>query len=461
MSTIPSLLMPDLSGLSSAVVIRDKRTKSPSAARAPGSKALHALVCLALLSVFAPGVHAGTPDRTPPRLQEYREESFQPYRTPDRQTDGYEMKLPYQLGSWELTDPVFRDKDDKRNDLALVGARPTLVFVLGWYLRFNIGSQNAKPSESEQRRQDKLTELLKELNEHAKTNRKKYDVLVTFQTAFSQDREAIRKVFKDAKTEYLDFAELAPLPSKPDSKFVNYWSNLIQTPSFEMIKQGEKSHPLGSWLWMATPGTVEAWGVWGNDSELSRLQKWERESDMPKALKISDRNCREIAELMAHWQLEDADKALVKLEKKADKGDSRNLELLREFEASLEQSYRENIAGVHKQAGYLVEYANALEKLGEDYFGKRSERGKAIIEEVKTYRDTDEYIHVEKAKKDFEKLSDRIYAELNGNLHGQDYAKHHARIMAKNKKAIDKFNEDYGDTPYAETTRRWASDAGK
>ncbi|MCA8935831.1 MAG: hypothetical protein KDB68_06460 [Planctomycetes bacterium] len=427
-------------------------------------KTLPSLLMLTLIgacsAIMAQPVHAETPWRTPPLLEQYRVESFKPYRTPQRPTDGYEMKLPYQFGSWELIDAKLRDKDDKRTNMALLGSKPTMLFVLGSYLSGSVGSKNSKPTDAEKKRQDRLLELFHDLEKHAGANHEKYDVYIVFSTLADRDREAIRELFDDAKPEYLLLAELSYNNTKRDNNFDNYWSNLIAKPESGMVADKDDApYPLGSWVWIPTPGTAEAWGVWGFESELTRLDDWARASETPAALKVEDSDCREIAALMAQWRLGDAEKKLEKLEKKGGPADAANIEALRDYEAYLEKSYRALFSAPQKEAGYLVEYADALQKLGEELFGKGSTRGGEILDEVKAFRKTDEYEHIEMAKKAFDKLSDRIYSDLNGNVHGQDYDEHHARIMAKHKTGIDKFNKEYGDTPYAETTRKWGEEA--
>lgn len=410
------------------------------------------------LIVACQTVTAKTPNREPKRVQELIKKFDE--RMGGR-TSGVAMSMPFQLGPWKFDESAMREKEDTRNDLWQFGVRPTLVVMVDKYRASSLGPAKGKASKSELARRDELVAFLKEVDDLADDNEKKYDVLVITDIYQESDRAVFRKLFESIKSKHLDWGELGYQTSGyTDSAFYNYWSNYVCRPTAEMLTEdkGEPA-PMGSWIWMPTVGTIDAWGVWGNKGEMSRLKSFVKAHKRNKLLDIRNKKHAAIMGELVYWNLGDAAKELEKLEKSDDDKDIEAAEKIREFESSLEQAYRDQIAGHHQKAGYLIEYADAMTVFAEESYTKRSKRGSEILDEIKEFKKSDEYEHVEDAKKEYEKLRESIYSQIGGNVHGDAYQEKWMKVMKKNQKKIEKFNEEYGDTPYAETTKKWQSDA--
>lgn len=406
------------------------------------------IVTVALISQ---SLAADTPSRVPPRMKEFEDS----YRLANAK-----LELPHTLESWKIDHRELVDKKDNREDLWLFGARPTMLVVFGRHAELNITSKNKAVNKQ---RADKLRGLFKEIDKHADANKNNYDVVIVSDIFDEELRQATFKLFSELKSENtillgMGFGGLLSYAGvSMNHAFSNYWDNYIRKPEPKMIK-GEDGQPsaLLSWVWMPTVGTIEAWGVWGIDSEMARLKKFEKLNKPHDALKLENKEHAEIAKLLIHWRLGEAEKALNKLEKSEDSEDIKAAVKLREFELLLEKAYRSDIAEIQKNAGYLVEYAEAMGLFAEKYYSKSRVRGKAILDELKKYRKSDAYKHAVKAKKESQKLRDSILNQIGKGIHGKARSEKYDKVLKKNKKRINEFNKRYGDTPYSKEAKNWA-----
>ncbi|MCF6227049.1 MAG: hypothetical protein L3J82_00030 [Planctomycetes bacterium] len=364
------------------------------------------------------------------------------------------LELPHDLGSWYIDERILVEKKDKREDLWLFGARPTVLVVLGGHTQ--VLRLNTKNKASNKKNSEKLSKLFSEINKYAESNKERYDVVVVSDIFGDDDRKSAFKLFSEIKSELVNLLELGSL-ARWDNHFGNYWNNYIDRPTHKMVENKDNQpSALASWVWMPTVGTIEAWGVWGIESEMARLEKFEKANKPHDALKIKNKEYAEIAKMLARWDLEEAEKKLEKLEKSDNSEDIKAAVKLRDFESSLEKAYRGKMAGKQKEAGYLIEYAEAMILLANKYYSKSSTRGKAILKEFKEFKKSDEYKHIAKAKKEYQKLRDTINTQVGSGIHGEAYQKKYTKVLKRNKKRIEDFNKKYGDTPYSEQPKRWA-----
>lgn len=402
---------------------------------------------LVLVLAGLPILHAEGSDNVPPGVADVIANS--------RAAQTMDVEFPFTMSSWPFVSTHHQDKHDARDDLWLVGARPTLVCVVPFEMRSGIGTDERRVPARVQAKRDKLRALLLKLEEHAAANAASYSVLVVFGAFGLADTDAVINVFADCKLTHLDLAHLTSSMTGGNSMFSNYWSNFIERPTAEMIAAGaESADGMCSWVWMPRPGVLHGWGIRGYASEDKRLEQFVNDSKPHEALALKDDKQREIAMLIAAWRLGEAEKRIEALEKAG----AEDVTLLRDYMTALETFYREDYAGAFKAEGYIVKYAELMQEFAGKFFDRRSTRGQAIAKEFKEFEKSNEYKQDKKAKDTFDSLHESIYSKLRGDLHGEAYSKHYMSVLKSHKSRIEKFNNTYGDTPYAKQTKKWAEE---